>query len=118
MRRDMDAKLIALGVAGLLAGAGAFYVARTAVRQQSYVPDAPVAILVGWSCIGSGLFSWRVRPENRLGPVMVITGFAWFASVLQEARGSVLFTVGEAFQNLYLVGFLYLILTFPSGRLQ
>src|SRR5262249_56336241 len=56
--------------------------------------------------------------DNRLGPVMVLTGFAWFASVLEEANGAVLFTIGQAFQVLYLAGFLYLILSFPSGRLQ
>jgi signal transduction histidine kinase len=118
MRRDMDARLIALGVLGLLAGAGAFWVARTAVFQRPQIPEPPVALLVGWSFIGSGLLSWRARPDNRLGPVMVLTGFAWFASVIQEGRSPVLFTIGLAFQVLYLAGLLYLILSFPSGRLQ
>jgi len=47
MRRDMSARLIALGVLGLLAGAGAFWVASTAVYQQSEIPSPPVAALVG-----------------------------------------------------------------------
>ena len=118
MRRDMNARLIALGVLGLLAGVGAYWIARTAVFQRPQIPDPPIALLVGWSFIGSGLLSWRARPDNRLGPVMVLTGFAWYASVIQEGPGSVLFTVGLAFQVLYLAGFLYLILSFPSGRLQ
>jgi len=118
MRRDMNARLVALGVLGLLAGAGAFWVARTAVYHRSEIPSAPLVVLVGWSFIGSGLLSWRAQPDNRLGPVMVLTGFAWFASVLEEANGAVLFTIGQAFQVLYLAGFLYLILSFPSGRLQ
>jgi signal transduction histidine kinase len=50
--------------------------------------------------------------------VMVATGLAWFASALQQAPGPVLFTIGEAFQVLYLAGFLYLVLSFPSGRLR
>jgi len=118
MRRDMNAGLIGLGVLGLLAGAGALWVASTPAIQPSGIPSAPVALLVGWSFIGSGLLSWRARPDNRLGPVMVLSGFAWFASVLQEGHGAVLFTIGQAFQVLYLAGFLYLILSFPSGRLQ
>ena len=84
MRRDMNARLIALGVLGLLAGVGAYWIARTAVFQRPQIPDPPIALLVGWSFIGSGLLSWRARPDNRLGPVMVLSGFAWFASVLQE----------------------------------
>jgi signal transduction histidine kinase len=118
MGRDMNARLIALGVLGLLAGVGAFWVASTAVYQQSEIPSPQVAVLVGWSFIGSGLLSWRARPDNRLGPAMVLTGLAWFASVLQEGNGPLLFTIGQAFQVLYLAGFLYVILSFPSGRLQ
>jgi signal transduction histidine kinase len=118
VRRDIDLRLIALAVLGLLAGAGAFWVATTPVYHRSEIPSAPVAVLVGWSFIGSGLLSWRARPDNRLGPVMVLTGFAWLVSVLQEGNGPVLFTIGQAFQVLYLAGFLYLILSFPSGRLQ
>jgi signal transduction histidine kinase len=114
----MNARLIGLGVLGLLAGAGAFWIARTAVFQRPQIPDPLIALLVGWSFIGSGLLSWRAQPDNRLGPVMVLTGFAWYASVIQEGRGAVLFTIGLAFQVLYLAGFLYVILSFPSGRLQ
>jgi signal transduction histidine kinase len=119
MRRDMSARLVAFGVLGLLAGIGAFWVASTAaVYQQSEIPSPPVAVLVGWSFIGSGLLSWRARPDNRLGPAMVLTGLAWFASVLQEGNGPLLFTIGQAFKVLFLAGFLYVILSFPSGRLQ
>ena len=41
---------------------------------------------------------------------MVLTGFAWFASILQDAHEPVLFTIGEVVQVVYLAGFLYLIL--------
>ena len=117
MRRDLGARLIVLAVLGVLSGVGALWIAaHTAVPRQQ-IPSPPVALLVGWSYIGSGLLSWRARPENRLGPVMVLTGFAWFTSLLQEANGPVLFTVGIACQVLYIAGFLYLILSFPSGRL-
>ena len=117
-RREMDARLIALGVIGFLSGVGAFWAISHSTVQQSQIPSPPVALLVGWSFIGSGLLSWRARSDNRLGPVMVLTGFAWFARALEEGNGSVLFTIGQAFQVLYLAGFLYLILSFPSGRLQ
>jgi len=117
-RPELNAKLIALGVLGFLSGAGAFWVASSAVVRQPQIPSPPVVLLVGWSFVGSGLLSWHARPDNRLGPGMVLTGFAWFARTVGEGNGSVLFTIGLAFEVLYLAGFLYVILSFPSGRLQ
>jgi hypothetical protein len=49
---------------------------------------------------------------------MVGSGFFWFASVLQDAHSAWPFTVGYALQVVYLAGFVYLILAFPSGRLR
>jgi uncharacterized membrane protein YdfJ with MMPL/SSD domain len=49
---------------------------------------------------------------------MVGSGFFWFASVLQDAHSGWPFTVGYALQVVYLAGFVYLILAFPSGRLR
>jgi signal transduction histidine kinase len=78
----------------------------------------PVAILVGWSFIGSGLLSWQPGQRNRLGLVLVFTGFAWFASMLSDAHNPVLYTIGQVLSPFYYAGFLYLILSFPSGRLR
>jgi signal transduction histidine kinase len=107
-----------LAAAGLLAGAGAVWVASEAGSDRPQIPSAPLALLVGWSFIGSGLLSWRARPENRVGPIMVATGFLWFAIVLQDAHSPALLAVGNLLQVAYLAGFVYLILAFPSGRLQ
>jgi len=112
------AKLALLAAAGLAAGYGAAWLVGN--RSTQGVPDRPglpLCLLVGWSFIGCGLISWRQRPGNRLGPVMVFIGFAWFATFLTDAHDAVLFTVGIAVQSVYLVGFGYLIVTFPSGRL-
>jgi signal transduction histidine kinase len=117
MNRGSDARLVALGMAGLLAGIGAVWVASYGSYTPPMIPGPPIDLLVGWSFIGSGLASWRARPDNRLGPLMVGTGFVWFASLLQQAHGSALFTIGEIFQTTYLAGFLYVVLSFPSGRL-
>jgi signal transduction histidine kinase len=120
--RGANARLVTVAVAGLLAGAGAAWIVSTAgpVRASfSNVPFAlPVVVLVGWSFIGSGLLAWRSRPDHHLGAVLIFTGFAWFASVLPDAHIPVLFTVGEVVQLFYYVGFVYLVLSFPSGRLR
>jgi MFS family permease len=78
----------------------------------------PVAVLVGWSLIGSGLLAARSRRQDHLALALIFTGFAWFASMLANSHNPVLFTAGEALFAVYYAGFLYLILSFPAGRLQ
>jgi signal transduction histidine kinase len=114
----MNARLIALGAAGLVAGIGAFAVAAHTGYEVPHIPNAPLTLLVGWSLIGSGLLSWRARPDNRLGPAMVVTGFAWFTVVLVDADNAFLFTLGLTFEYVSIAGFVYIVLSFPSGRLQ
>jgi signal transduction histidine kinase len=80
--------------------------------------SAAVALLVGWAYVGSGLIARRQRPENRLGAVMVFIGFAWFATFLADAGASLVFTTGKALESVYLLGFVYLVLSFPTGRLR
>ncbi|HXZ69676.1 MAG TPA: hypothetical protein VEH31_02245, partial [Streptosporangiaceae bacterium] len=122
MRFDLSARLVWLAVAGLAAGAGAAWIASMAGPDRPVVPDVPlavpVALLVGWSFIGSGLLSWQPGQPNRLALVLVLTGFAWFASMLPDAHDPVLYTIGEVLYPFYYAGFLYLILSFPSGRLR
>ena len=114
----MQAKLVALGLAGLAAGGVAVWVAGDAGADRPQIPSAPLTLLVGWSLIGSGLLSWRARPGNRVGPIMVATGFLWFGSVLQDAHEPVPFTLGFVLQVVWIAGFVYLTLAFPSGRLR
>jgi signal transduction histidine kinase len=114
----MKAKQTCLAVAALLAGAGAAWLAVHRSFAPYQVAGAPLALLVGWSFIACGLIGWRARPENRLGPVMVFIGFAWFATLLTDAHAPLLFTAGTAVESVYLAGFAYLILSFPSGRLH
>src|SRR5438046_3418891 len=122
MRFELRARLVWLAAAGLLAGAGAAWIVSMAGPGRPVVPDVPlalpVAVLVGWSFIGSGLLSWQPGERNRLGLVLVFTGFAWFASMLSDAHNPVLFTAGQVVYPFFYAGFLYLILSFPSGRLR
>ncbi len=114
----MKARQVWLGLAALLAGIGAAWLAAHRTFEPYQVASAPLALLVGWSFIASGLIGWRARPDNRLGPVMVFIGFAWFATLLTDAHAPLLFTLGTAVESVYLAGFAYLILSFPSGRLR
>jgi hypothetical protein len=82
----MRAKLWVVAVAGVMAGGGAVWLAAHQSVNRPTEPGRVLALVVGASLLGSGLASWRARPENRLGPVMVLTAFAWFAGELSEAR--------------------------------
>jgi signal transduction histidine kinase len=121
-RRDnpqlMKPKLWAVAGVGVAAMAGAVYLAAHQTPNRPTEPDAVLTVVLGASLLGSGLVSWRARPENRLGPVMVLTAFGFFASQLTEASPAWMYTLGTAVQYLWLIGFLYLLLTFPSGKLS
>jgi signal transduction histidine kinase len=114
MRRDLFIALLAVaagvGVAVLVAGSD---------REPSpAAASAALAFIVGLAYIGSGLIARRQRPENRLGAVMIFIGFAWFVTFLADANESLLFTLGTVLEDLYLIGFVYLVLSFPTGRLR
>jgi signal transduction histidine kinase len=113
----MRNKLVAIAGLGVLAGAGAVVLAAPQPADRPTEPGAALTLLVGASLLGCGLVSWRAGPENRIGPVMVFTAFAWFASQLSEASGAGVYTFGSAIQYVWVIGLLYLLLSFPSGRL-
>jgi signal transduction histidine kinase len=114
----MRARELLVGVAAVLAGAGAVWLAANGGPERPTEPGPVLTLLVGASLIGSGLASWRAWPENRLGPAMVITGFAWLAALLSESSSAALYTVGTAVEYVFIAGYTYLILSFPSGRLE
>jgi signal transduction histidine kinase len=114
MKRDL---LVAGGA--LAAGLGAaILVVGSDHQPEPTWASAALALLVGWAYVGSGLVVWRHRPEHRVGAVMVFIGFAWFATFLADSDDALLFTLGTALENVYLLGFVYLVLSFPSGRLS
>ena len=114
----MRAKLFLLVLAALAAGAGATWLAANAEASRPTEPGPYLTLWVGVSLIGSGLATWRARPDNRLGPTMVLTGFLWFAGLLSEATSAPLYTVGVAVQYSFIAGFIYIVVSFPSGQLR
>ncbi len=114
----MKAKLWLVAAAGVPACTGAVWLAAHQQPGRPTEPDAVLTLLVGASLLGSGLASWHARPENRIGPVMVLTAFTWFAAQLSEVSAPWLYTIGSAVQYVWVLGLLYLLLSFPSGRLS
>jgi signal transduction histidine kinase len=73
---------------------------------------------LGASFVGTGLYAWWRRPDNRSGPLMVWVGFAWFLSPLSFSNNSVVFAIGEFTDPLAIAALAHLILAFPDGRLK
>ena len=115
--RPVKSIRVLIALAALAAGIGAAWIELTSKIVGDNVPTAVIAVLVGWSYVACGLIAWRQRPTNPLGPVMLFIGFAWFATFLDAWQRALPFTAGYVFQNVCLVGFIFLILSFPSGHL-
>jgi signal transduction histidine kinase len=75
-------------------------------------------LVIGFGFIGTGAFAWLRRPDNRVGALMMATGFAFYVSVGGLTEPEVPFTVGQALSNLFVATAIHLLLAFPSGRLE
>jgi signal transduction histidine kinase len=108
----------------LAAGAGGLALCATSVAVTLSGPTAANpgfaaagrALMVGVP-IAVGLYAWHRRPEERFGPLLVAVGFGWFVTTLAESGNGVLYSVGRVAGWAVEVGLVYLILSFPSGRL-
>ncbi|HYP47215.1 MAG TPA: hypothetical protein VEQ61_01130, partial [Thermoleophilaceae bacterium] len=72
----------------------------------------------GWGWIGAGLFAWGRRPDNRIGSLMVATGFLWLVGGVGLSDVSLLFTVGQVLGSVFFAAAIHVLLAFPSGRLE
>src|SRR5262249_1791843 len=76
-----------------------------------------LGLLVSWSFVLAGLTGWSRRPDSDIGKLMVAVGLAALIGGLEEANGSIPFTVGEAFGSILIAAFVHLLLAYPGGRL-
>jgi len=105
-------------LAALACGAAAAALLLSSDYLESKAVWAIFGPAVGWSFIGTGLYAVRRRPESRTGGLMVLLGFAWFASALGTADSAPVYTLGLVVGGLWGGVFLQLVVAFPSGRLK
>jgi signal transduction histidine kinase len=117
VRQPLSRALIGLAVAGVAFGFAVAYVVAESDHTDDRGVTAALALLVGWSFIGTGLFAWWRRPANRTGALMVAVGFAWFTTSLSASDDDLLYTIGIALDGLFLALLGHLLLAFPTGRL-
>jgi len=108
----------AVALAALLAGTGVAVLELRSGHREAPAVWAVFAPAVGWSFVGTGLYAWRRRPENRTGALMVCLGFAWFLFALDAADAPALYTVALVAGGMWGGVFLHLGLSFPAGRLE
>jgi signal transduction histidine kinase len=115
--RPRRARLAAIVAGAVAAGAGVAALELTSGHQDAKAIWATFGPAVGWSFVGTGLYAWRRRPENRTGALMVLLGFAWFLFTLDAADGPAVHTFALVAGGLWGGVFLHLGLSFPGGRL-
>ena len=109
--------ILALAGAGLAFGLIVAWLTLGSDHVEDRGVEAALRLLVGWSFIGTGLYAWWRRPENRTGLLMAAVGFAWFATSLSASDDDLVFTIGIALDGLYGALLGHLLIAFPTGRL-
>ena len=82
------ARTRAIAVAALVCGLGTIAIVLTSDRADAHITWAVFGPIVIWSFVGTGLYASRVRPESRVGVLMVLLGFAWCVAALAFANGA------------------------------
>src|SRR6266480_5332555 len=109
---------IGLAVLAFVVGIGVLLVVINGEHNTHRGAYAALALGIGWGFTGTGLYVWRRRPGNNIGPLMIAVGFSGFLKALAFSNGSVLFTVGSLGEVLIYAFLVHLLLSFPSGQLQ
>ena len=115
--RSLGRALVGLGLAGLAIGLLALSLIITSDHTTYRGLFAAFTLVVGWSFIGTGLFAWWRRPENRTGALMTATGFAWFLPAMTASNSPGIFTAGYALNTLAYGLLIQMLVAFPDGRL-
>jgi signal transduction histidine kinase len=113
---SLRGRLWLVGSLGFALAAFACVLTATSHHAELRGINSALGTLIGVAFIGTGLFAWSRRPDNRVGKLMVATGFAWAAVGFSQANSALLFSIGNAIGPLYLVLVTWLVLAFPDGR--
>jgi signal transduction histidine kinase len=110
--------LAAVALAAFAFGVGVLAVVAGGEHNVHRGAYAALALAIGWGFTGTGLYVWRRRPRNRIGPLMIAVGFSGMLKALAFSNSSVLFTIGTLGEVLIFAVLIHLLLSFPSGRLE
>ena len=107
---------VALGAAGLLAGALTGWAAS---MSSTVVTPHAVAILRGCLVAGyvvAGAYAWHRRAGDRFAPLLVLLGFGHAVTTLIASEDATVYASGRLVTAAWVGLYLYAFLTFPAGR--
>jgi len=110
------ATLGVLAAAGLVFGLAALALVLSGDNGTITGPFVVLALTLGWSFIGTGLYAMWRRPEQPIGRLMTLVGFLWFIGALPESDSAFVHTLGLGLGGLWVGPFVHLLIAFPSGR--
>ncbi|MEO7663890.1 MAG: hypothetical protein ABIV26_02100, partial [Candidatus Limnocylindrales bacterium] len=115
-RRLRRSALALLALAGMVAGGYA------AARQAEF-GDRTTAVVVadlmaGWSFIVAGAIAWDRRPGNRIGPLMLAVGLAWFVGSYSRLGNETTSHLARSFQGFHEPLLAWVVLAYPTGLLR
>src|SRR3954454_11941287 len=119
--RRGDVRALMLGAVAM-AGVAATTLTLWAVARSPVLVDAKsVSIwraLVVASYVAVGLYTWWRRPDGRFGPLLVGNGFLYAATSFNASGESAAYTLGMVLWAVYVVYTAYVLLSYPTGRLE
>jgi signal transduction histidine kinase len=110
--------LAAIAVAGLVVCAILLALAIHSVGGHHRDLIAIFGPVIGAAFIGTGVFAWWRRPDNRFGALMVAVGFSYCLSGLIVTTEPWPFIAGLALIAVPYAILFHILLAFPSGRLE
>jgi PAS domain S-box-containing protein len=110
--------VVAVWTLALFASGGAVVLAMASRHVEDRIATGALAVAIGLAFVATGIGARYQRPENRTGVLMMLTGFAWFVGALTLSDHPVLFGIGIAFGAISWGFFAWLVLSFPTGRLE
>jgi PAS domain S-box-containing protein len=105
-------------IVAVSATGGAVYVIAVSKIAPHPVAQSIVTALVCFTFVGTGVAAIRLRPYARFGLLLAAVGFASLISVLHEANGPFLYTLGVIGSNVVFAVLVHALLAFPSGHLR
>jgi len=109
--------LVLLALAGVVLGVIAYQVQIDNLPEPLTTPlRAAAGVVAAWSFLVAGLIAWLRRPDNRLGALMVATGFALLARQFRYSHDPLAFTVFFLIGELGYVMYTHVALAYPAGR--
>jgi signal transduction histidine kinase len=107
--------LAAIGLMALVGGPFATYqLTHTAERSPALLL---ADLAVGWSMIAAGLLIADRRPGNRIGPLAILTGVAWFVGDFASSDVAVVSYLATLAHGWFDPLFALVILAYPTGRI-